>query len=344
MKKFSVLLCLLFTASFGYSQCDLSVVDTTHVECGGDVTGGFVLDVGLAVSPYTIYLDNGLTQVDNPVFSSLPAASYQAVIVDDNACSDTIEVKIKQPPYLSLNLACEGVSLVASVFGGVGNYVYSWRDESGQQISSDTVVGFQEGSFYAFSVKDENGCQQADTVHLWASFIASDYLGTSPLYVEFVNNSFDGLYEWDFGDGSLSAQPNPFHDYSEVGGYEVVLTVIDENTQCQVSISDSIHVQGFELEGELEDWAEMYNVFSPNGDGANDEFAFLENHAIQEFKVVIYNRWGNKVYEWSNPKKAWDGMNKSGNPVEDGVYFYVMTAIGESGKEYQHKGSVSLYR
>ena len=43
-------------------------------------------------------------------------------------------------------------------------------------------------------------------------------------------------------------------------------------------------------------------------------------------------------------KKGWDGNNKSGKPVRDGVYFYSMTAVGENGKEYKHKGSVSLYR
>lgn len=344
MKKFSILLFLLFVDLFSYSQCELLVLDTTHVECNGDVFGGFVLDVSSALSPYTIYLDNGLTQVDNPVFSFLPAATYQAIIVDDNACTDTIEVKVKQPPYLSLNLECEGVSLVASVVGGVGDYIYSWKDDLGQEISSDTIVEFQEGSFYDFSVVDENGCQKTDTVHVWASFVASDYLGTSPFYVEFSNTSSDGLYEWSFGDGLLSAQSNPFHDYSDVGGYEVMLTVIDESSQCQASVMDSIHVQGFELEGELEDWVAMYNVFSPDGDGTNDEFVFLENHAIQEFKVVIYNRWGKKIYEWSNPKKGWDGTNKSGNLVRNGVYFYSMRAVGENGKEYEHKGSVSLYR
>ena len=88
----------------------------------------------------------------------------------------------------------------------------------------------------------------------------------------------------------------------------------------------------------------MHNVFSPNGDQTNDVFAFLDNHAIQKFNVVVYNRWGKKIYEWSDPKKGWDGTNKSGYPVRDGVYFYSMTAVGENGKEYQHKGSVSLYR
>ena len=245
---------------------------------------------------------------------------------------DTLELKIKQPAFLGLSLECEGVSLAASVFGGVGNYVYSWTNELGQEISTDTMVGYESGNFYAFSVNDENGCEQSDTVYLWSSFTASTYLGTHPLYVEFSNTSSEGLYAWDFGDETNSSQTSPFHDYNKVGAYEVVLTVTDENSQCYATASDTIDVQGFELEGELEDWAEMYNVFSPNGDQTNDVFVFLDNHAIQEFKVVVYNRWGKKIYEWSDPKKGWDGSNKSGKPVRDGVYFYSMTAVGENGE------------
>ena len=68
---------------FGKAQCDLSVIDTMHINCNGDALGGFVLDVGGAVSPYTINLNNGITQVDNPVFTSLPADTYQMIIVDN---------------------------------------------------------------------------------------------------------------------------------------------------------------------------------------------------------------------------------------------------------------------
>ena len=136
MRKISILICLLFSVFFGKAQCNLSVIDTTHINCNGDALGGFVLDVGGAISPYTIYLNNGITQVDNSVFTSLPAATYQVVIVDNAFCMDTLEVKIKQPAFLGLSLECEGVSLVASVFGGVGDYVYSWKNELGQEISS----------------------------------------------------------------------------------------------------------------------------------------------------------------------------------------------------------------
>ena len=203
---------------------------------------------------------------------------------------------------------------------------------------------FKEGNYYQFTVKDDNGCQKSDTVFVFASFQANTYLGSAPLNVEFQNTSSEGLYSWDFGDEGTSIEPNPFHDFTEIGGYEVVLTITDEQNECQSTFSDSIHVQGFEVEGELMDWAEMYNAFSPDGDGTNDEFTFLENHAIKDFKVIVYNRWGNKIYQWSDPKKGWDGKDESGNPVKNGVYFYLMNATGENGKEYEHKGSLSLYR
>ena len=70
MRKISMLICLLFSVFFGKAQCNLSVIDTTHINCNGDALGGFVLDVGGAISPYTIYLNNGITQVDNSVFNS----------------------------------------------------------------------------------------------------------------------------------------------------------------------------------------------------------------------------------------------------------------------------------
>jgi len=344
LRKISVLICLLFSIYFGKAQCDLSVIDTTHINCNGDASGGFILNVGDAISPYTISLNNGITQLDNPVFTSLPSANYQVIIIDNVFCIDTLEIKIKQPAFLGLNLQCEDENLVASAFGGVGDYIYAWTNELGQEISSDTIVSYETGNFYSISVQDQNGCEQSDTVYLWSSFSASTYLGTHPLYVEFSNSSSEGLYEWDFGDETNSNQSSPFHDYNEIGAFEVVLTVTDEDSQCYATASDTIDVQGFELEGELEDWVEMYNVFSPNGDQTNDFFIFMDNHAIQEFKVVVYNRWGKKIYEWSDPKIGWDGTNKFGDPVKDGVYYYSMTALGENGKEYKHKGSVSLYR
>ena len=102
-----------------------------------------------------------------------------------------------------------------------------------------------------------------------------------------------------------------------------------------------IEVQGFDLS--INDWEEMFNAFSPNGDGINDSFSFEENHAISEFSVKIFNRWGSLVYSWTDPNFKWNGLNFDGDNLIQGVYYYYMNAIGQDGQLYEKKGSISLF-
>lgn len=342
MKKFSILLCLLFAALFGYSQCDLSVVDTTHIECGGESTGGFVIDVSNAVSPYVLVLNNGVSQIDNPVFSNMTAGDYEVSITDANGCSDVISVRLKEPPLLSMSLKCEGVRLLSEVSGGVKDYTYTWSDAEGQIFSTDTVVDYIPNVLYAFEVVDAKGCSRKDTIHVWANFEVDRFLGEIPFDVYVFNKSSQGLYEWDFGSVGDAYSFEPSYTFDEVGEYEIVLTVEDESSSCVATYSVFVDAQGFEMKGE-NDWAEMYDVISPNGDGSNDAFSFLENHAIVSFEASIYNRWGARVYKWTDPSLAWAGVNSKGSLVSEGVYFYVMKAVGEDGALYEKKGVVSVF-
>lgn len=91
------------------------------------------------------------------------------------------------------------------------------------------------------------------------------------------------------------------------------------------------------------------NVFSPDGDGINDEFhPILPYKFIDSIEFVIYNRWGNQVYRTSDPMIGWDGTDQeTGQPVSDGVYYYAcrVYAIRLSGlSETELKGSISLFR
>jgi gliding motility-associated-like protein len=73
------------------------------------------------------------------------------------------------------------------------------------------------------------------------------------------------------------------------------------------------------------------NVFTPNGDGANDEFRVVYR-SIKEFHCWVYNRWGMLVYQWSDPAKGWDGTI-GGRPAAEGAYFYVIRALGTDADE-----------
>ncbi|MFL5764864.1 MAG: gliding motility-associated C-terminal domain-containing protein [Bacteroidia bacterium] len=79
---------------------------------------------------------------------------------------------------------------------------------------------------------------------------------------------------------------------------------------------------------------EVPNVFTPNGDGNND-FFLINSTGIKTFSIVIYNRWGRKVYESDDISKGWDGSN-----AVDGTYFYIIHATNIKGKEYNPTGFV----
>jgi len=89
------------------------------------------------------------------------------------------------------------------------------------------------------------------------------------------------------------------------------------------------------------------NAFSPNGDGINDEFMVtLSNYGF--FRMLIFDRWGEKLFETNNPFDGWDGTFK-GAVLNPGVYvYYIDVSFGteEPPVDYTkyRKGSVTLIR
>lgn len=88
------------------------------------------------------------------------------------------------------------------------------------------------------------------------------------------------------------------------------------------------------------------NAFSPKGDGNNDRFVILGISQIRH--LVIYNRWGNKVFEGydiptSNQNRLWDG-NMKGIPQPVGTYVYYMELQCPRGAIFTKKGAVTLVR
>ncbi len=69
---------------------------------------------------------------------------------------------------------------------------------------------------------------------------------------------------------------------------------------------------------------ELPNVFTPNGDKANDRLVPLRSRYIEKIEMTVRNRWGQVVYKTEDPAIEWDGTHhKTGEPVSEGVYYYV---------------------
>lgn len=89
---------------------------------------------------------------------------------------------------------------------------------------------------------------------------------------------------------------------------------------------------------------EFPNAFSPNGDGINDVYKAKPGwQSIVEFKATIFNRWGQKIYSWTDPAGGWDGK-WHGKDVAQGVYYVLVKARGADGRKFNIKKDVNLLR
>ena len=86
---------------------------------------------------------------------------------------------------------------------------------------------------------------------------------------------------------------------------------------------------------------EVPNAFSPNNDGINEVFKVKEYRSIVDFKATIFNRWGQKIFSWTDPDGEWDGR-WHGRKVKDGVYFLVVSARGADGRKYNLRRDINV--
>ena len=85
------------------------------------------------------------------------------------------------------------------------------------------------------------------------------------------------------------------------------------------------------------------NIFSPNGDGLNDQLLFFKTYKAV-VTLLILNRWGNVVYESNDLSKSWDGKDQKNMAVTDGVYFYSIEYTSTDGEIKKYNGFVSLVK
>ena len=162
--------------------------------------------------------------------------------------------------------------------------------------------------------------------------------GSAPLVIQFLANANEPVaqyYNWQIKRGTelLAQRTDKEHRYSfeDAGIYDVTLRVSNA-AGCMDTTSFRIETSVSSLM--------VPNVFTPNGDGKNDEFR-VAYKSIITFEGFVYNRWGRRVFTWTDPGKGWDG-NINGQPASPGVYFYVIQAEGSDGVKYRLKGDVTL--
>ncbi|MEP7321352.1 MAG: PKD domain-containing protein [Saprospiraceae bacterium] len=200
----------------------------------------------------------------------------------------------------------------------------------------------------AISIKAPSGCVSKETFPAFvkvqegpdADFTYNpEIITTLKSVVNFSNQSKGAIsYSWNFGDNSVSAITNPIHHYTDTGKFNIVLVALHENG-CIDTASKTLEVL-------LNISYFLPNAFSPNNDGVND--IYVGNGAIlgmQDFKMSIYNRWGEVVFLSEDPFGGWNGRKQNNGPVEpNGVYICVVQYKTDKGESREVKSFATLVR
>jgi len=288
-----------------------------------------------------------------PVAQNLDEGIYAITVRDSFNCTlrDTIQI-LDEPGFVieldHVDESCFGKedgSAEVRVGDARGNVSYTWNTEPPQRGPS---ISRLSAGIYEVEVVDIEGCTRADFVSiesedfLRAGFQAQPDTLTpvvlSSATFQFENTSQGGsTYVWDFGDGSRSSEFNPSHTYADTGSYFVQLKTFNEDSSCV----DSILLGPYVVSPDGSSLAP--NAFTPNQDGINDFFE-IKGRFLENFSLVIYNRWGVAVFESNNPRDSWNGNLQGERPAPMGVYIYHLQADVPGGKEINELGTLTLIR
>ena len=210
-------------------------------------------------------------------------------------------------------------------------------------LPADSViaVGFQLTSLATAREDDPHGNNELNrptSQKIITATTSESYSGE--LEVAFYSNPTPAVrfYRWSIYKASQHIATRTDQDirytFSEPGSYRVVCKV--NNSDCSAdSMEMKVNIS--------ESYLRVPNVFTPDGNGKNDEFR-VAYRSIREFHCWVYNRWGKLVYEWTDPAKGWDGTI-NGRPAAEGAYFYVIRAMGtDAAKDASYIGQKAAYK
>ena len=302
---------------------------------------------GVAIGDYSYTWTNYSGTSDTLNVNPQTTTSYIVTVTDScgNTASDTCTISFTTyiPMQLVLNndtTICGGqnVLLDAEISGGLPFYNYNW---SPQVTSADSVtVTPVSTTTYILTVTDACGYVVDDTVEIVVDPISADfdYTFSTNQTVNFNNLSSNAIsYTWNFGDASddsVSTEDDPEHYYQADGTYTV--TLIAENQNGCLDTADRV----------LEVIPDFYfffpNSFTPNKNDKNEVY-YGYGTGVKSYRMRIFNRWGEMVFESNDMMVGWDGSYK-GKPSDPDSYICVFDLESYSGKKSRRMGNVNVIR
>ena len=350
-----------------YQSAIASFPDTTYTACG-NLTILFENNSSNAISYLWNFGDGNTSTAANPTHTYSTVGTYTVTLIAYGAggCNDTV---IHQNIIIILNIVNLTSSFTSDTVGCIPFTVsftntssngtsYLWNFGDGNTSTSFnpshtyTTTGTFMVTLYTYNSSPCGLLADSSIIHIVvdssvspkSSFAAQSIIGCSPVIVTFSNTSSNGTsYLWNFGDGDTSNAKNPTHTfyYGSSGTYTITLITYNNTGKCNnppdtMTLVDYITV----------DTCNLYipNIFSPNGDGKNDFYDVIaEGYTL--YHLVIYDRWGLKMFESNDKNILWNGrVFNTGGEAPDGTYYYIFSATDYNSKYYSSHGYLTLIR
>lgn len=304
--------------------------------------------VDLDVSPtgtYTFSWPNGINSTSDSA-ANLAAGSYLISYTDGICMGDTtVQVNTTTPPTdITANITstqCDentGIISLAATTGGTSPYTYAI--DNGLYSTSQIFDSLAQGS-YSISVLDVNNCAYQEQI------IVPIFAGPSLIQVGLtnpncgldngalvINGTIGGTSPYLYTVNGVSVQAlSPLQNVG-VGIYD--LNVVDVNGCSYNQLENLIMTAG-------ESSIIIPNVLTANDDQTNDIWK-VNAICVESIECMIFNRWGNKIYEFADLNGGWNGKTSDDVEVNDGVYFYKLTANYFGGGSEIFHGHITLIR
>jgi gliding motility-associated-like protein len=245
------------------------------------------------------------------------------------------------PIYANYNRTYEWTATPGTPFSGANPKIDAPVENTNYEVTVKSIKGGNESvsslSYTALAVEADYDFEILKQVVDNEAHKLSDPDWSGPVEIKFTDKSKGNItqFEWRFG-SVTNADLDPFHVFTTFGVDTISLTVVNSLSGCR-SVNDTMSVRIKESR------LLVPNVFTPNDNGQNDEFRVVYS-SLKKYNIVVFNRWGRKVYESTNPAEGWDGTF-AGGQAPPGVYFYYIEAEGINNNEKHKKsGPIHLLR
>ena len=315
---------------------------TAHDTCFGlptQFTNGTTVSTGYIQLYNWDFDDNSSSISGNPnhVFADTGTFNVTLVALSNFGCLDTfsLPVKVFGLPKISFVSSgplkfCSNDSVIISAPQTL-NISYTWN--TGDTINSITID--TTGTWSVIATDTISGCSTNDSIQteVYTSpeiFVGSDTvisLGNSVT----LTGGGSGTFLWSPSSSlDIASLQNPVASPTVNTTYTLVVT---STNGCSSSDSIKVIVE--------ERYEFVFNsVITPNGDGFNDKWFVKNLEFYPENEIIIFNRYGQKVFGMTGYDNSWDGTN-NGAALPDGTYYFVLKF---SGSDKNYTGPITLLR